>query len=175
MSNISASFWFLSLFLSNFATSILEMQWSGMGIDEWRKNEQFWVIGGVYVQLFVIFQRLFKMLAGINTNFTMTSKASEDKDFGELYAFKWTTPLIFPTTLMLINIVDIVAATAKVIYNGYQAWGPFFEKLFFSFWVLVHLYPFLKGLMGHQNHTPTIEVVWSLILASIFSFFVGSC
>ncbi len=100
------------------------------------------------------------MSVGINTNFIVTSKASKDKDFGELYAFKWTTILILPTMLVFVNIVGIVAATAKVIYNGYQAWGPFFGKLFFAFWVLVHLYPYLKGLMGHQNCTPTIEIMW---------------
>ncbi len=87
----------------------------------------------------------------------------------ELYAFKWTTLLILPTTLAFINIVGIVARTAEVIYNGYQALGPFFGKLFFAFWVLVHLCPFLEGLMGNQNRTPTIEIVRSLILASIFS------
>jgi len=65
--------------------------------------------------------------------------------------------------------VGIVAKTAEAIYNGYQALGRFFGKLFFAFWVLVHSYPFLKGLMGHQNCTPTIEIVWSLIFASIFS------
>ncbi len=64
-----------------------------MGIDEWWRNEQFWVIGSVSTRLFVIFQG-FKMLVGINTNFIVTSKASEDKDFGELYAFKWTILLI---------------------------------------------------------------------------------
>ncbi|CAK9223175.1 unnamed protein product, partial [Sphagnum troendelagicum] len=168
MSN-SASLWFISLFLSIFATGILEMRWSGVAIHEWWRNEQFWVISGVSAHLFAIFQGLFKMLAGINTNFTVTSKASEDKDFGELYAFKWTTLLILPTTLVFINIVGIIAGTAEVIYNGYQAWGPFFGKLLFAFWVLVHLYPFLKGLMGCQNRIPTIEIVWSLILASIFS------
>jgi cellulose synthase A len=31
------------------------------------------------------------------------------------------------------------------------------------------LYPFLKGLMGRQNRTPTIVVVWAILLASIFS------
>jgi cellulose synthase A len=81
-----------------------------MGIDEWWRNEQFWVIDGVSTHLFVTFQG-FKMLVGINTNFTMTSKASEDKDFGKLHAFKWTTLLILPTTLAFINIVGIVART----------------------------------------------------------------
>ncbi|KAJ9685707.1 hypothetical protein PVL29_017658 [Vitis rotundifolia] len=169
ISNI-ASIWFISLFLSIFATGILEMRWSGVGIDEWWRNEQFWVIGGVSAHLFAVFQGLLKVLAGIDTNFTVTSKASdEDGDFAELYMFKWTTLLIPPTTLLIINLVGVVAGISYAINSGYQSWGPLFGKLFFAFWVIVHLYPFLKGLMGRQNRTPTIVVVWSILLASIFS------
>ncbi|OWM78376.1 hypothetical protein CDL15_Pgr016100 [Punica granatum] len=169
ISNI-ASIWFISLFLSIFATGILEMRWSGVGIDEWWRNEQFWVIGGVSSHLFAVFQGLLKVLAGIDTNFTVTSKASdEDGDFAELYMFKWTTLLIPPTTLLIINIVGVVAGISYAINSGYQSWGPLFGKLFFAFWVIIHLYPFLKGLMGQQNRTPTIVVVWSILLASIFS------
>ncbi|RWW14804.1 hypothetical protein BHE74_00041896 [Ensete ventricosum] len=169
ISNI-ASIWFISLFLSIFATGILEMRWSGVGIDEWWRNEQFWVIGGVSAHLFAVFQGLLKVLAGIDTNFTVTSKASdEDGDFAELYMFKWTTLLIPPTTLLIVNLVGVVAGISYAINSGYQSWGPLFGKLFFAFWVIVHLYPFLKGLMGRQNRTPTIVVVWSILLASIFS------
>ncbi|KAJ8565619.1 hypothetical protein K7X08_008195 [Anisodus acutangulus] len=165
-----ASIWFISLFLSIFATGILEMRWSGVGIDEWWRNEQFWVIGGVSAHLFAVFQGLLKVLAGIDTNFTVTSKASdEDGDFAELYLFKWTTLLIPPTTLLIVNLVGVVAGISYAINSGYQSWGPLFGKLFFAFWVIVHLYPFLKGLMGRQNRTPTIVVVWSILLASIFS------
>ncbi|CAI0377015.1 unnamed protein product [Linum tenue] len=169
ISNI-ASIWFISLFLSIFATGILEMRWSGVGIDEWWRNEQFWVIGGVSAHLFAVFQGLLKVLAGIDTNFTVTSKASdEDGDFAELYLFKWTTLLIPPTTLLVINLVGVVAGVSYAINSGYQSWGPLFGKLFFAFWVIIHLYPFLKGLMGRQNRTPTIVIVWSILLASIFS------
>ncbi|XP_071698466.1 cellulose synthase A catalytic subunit 3 [UDP-forming]-like isoform X2 [Rutidosis leptorrhynchoides] len=165
-----ASLWFISLFVSIFATSILEMRWSGVGIDEWWRNEQFWVIGGVSAHLFAVFQGLLKVLAGIDTNFTVTSKASdEDGDFTELYMFKWTTLLIVPTTLLLVNMVGVVAGISYAINSGYQSWGPLFGKLFFAFWVIVHLYPFLKGLMGKQNRMPTIVIVWSILLASIFS------
>lgn len=164
-----ASLWFISLFLSIFATGILEMRWSGVGIDEWWRNEQFWVIGGVSAHLFAVFQGLLKVLAGIDTNFTVTAKGSDDTEFGELYAFKWSALLIPPTTLLIINIVGVVAGISDAINNGYQSWGPLFGKLFFAFWVIVHLYPFLKGLMGRQNRTPTIVIVWSVLLASIFS------
>ncbi|KAL2940411.1 Cellulose synthase A catalytic subunit 3 [UDP-forming] [Bienertia sinuspersici] len=164
-----ASIWFISLFLSIFATGILEMRWSGVGIDEWWRNEQFWVIGGVSAHLFAVFQGLLKVLAGIDTNFTVTSKASdEDGDSAELYMFKWTTLLVPPTTLLIINLVGVVAGIL-CNHSGFQSWGPLFGKLFFALWVILHLYPFLKGLMGRQNRTPTIVVVWSVLLASIFS------
>ncbi|KAJ8899197.1 hypothetical protein K2173_012373 [Erythroxylum novogranatense] len=169
ISNI-ASLWLISLFLSIFATGILEMRWSGVGIDEWWRNEQFWVIGGVSAHLFAVFQGLLKVLAGIDTNFTVTSKASDEKgDFAELYLFKWSTLLIPPTTLLIINMVGVVAGVSYAINSGYRAWGPLFGKLLFAFWVIIHLSPFLKGLMGRQNRTPTIVVVWSILLASIFS------
>ncbi|KAJ9673178.1 hypothetical protein PVL29_023030 [Vitis rotundifolia] len=168
LSNV-ASLWFLSLFICIFATSILEMRWSGVGIDEWWRNEQFWVIGGVSAHLFAVFQGLLKVLAGVDTNFTVTSKAGDDEDFSELYAFKWTTLLIPPTTLLIINLIGVVAGISNAINNGYESWGPLFGKLFFAFWVIVHLYPFLKGLLGRQNRTPTIIIVWSILLASIFS------
>ncbi|MQM22891.1 hypothetical protein Taro_055950 [Colocasia esculenta] len=168
LSNV-ASLWFLSLFICIFATGILEMRWSGVGIDDWWRNEQFWVIGGVSAHLFAVFQGLLKVLAGIDTNFTVTSKATDDEEFSELYAFKWTTLLIPPTTLLIINLIGVVAGVSNAINNGYESWGPLFGRLFFAFWVIVHLYPFLKGLLGRQNRTPTIIIVWSILLASIFS------
>ncbi|KAJ7294941.1 hypothetical protein O6H91_Y222700 [Diphasiastrum complanatum] len=164
-----ASLWFISLFISIFATGILEMRWSGVGVEEWWRNEQFWVIGGVSSHLFAVFQGLLKVLAGIDTNFTVTSKSGDGNNFGELYVFKWTALLVPPTTLLLINLIGVVAGIADAVNNGYQAWGPLFGRVFFAFWVIVHLYPFLKGLLGRQNRTPTIVVVWSILLASIFS------
>nr|ATQ35921.1 cellulose synthase 4A [Linum usitatissimum] len=164
-----ASIWFLALFLSIIATSVLELRWSGVSIEDLWRNEQFWVIGGVSAHLFAVFQGLLKVLGGVDTNFTVTSKAADDSEFGDLYLFKWTTLLIPPTTLIILNLVGVVAGVSDAINNGYGSWGPLFGKLFFAFWVIVHLYPFLKGLMGKQNRTPTIVVLWSILLASIFS------
>ncbi|MED6203822.1 Cellulose synthase A catalytic subunit 1 [UDP-forming] [Stylosanthes scabra] len=165
-----ASMWFILLFVSIFATSILELRWSGVSIEDWWRNEQFWVIGGTSAHLFAVFQGLLKVLAGIDTNFTVTSKASDDDgEFAELYVFKWTSLLIPPTTVLIVNLVGIVAGVSYAINSGYQSWGPLFGKLFFAIWVIAHLYPFLKGLLGRQNRTPTIVIVWSILLASIFS------
>ncbi|XP_071696081.1 cellulose synthase A catalytic subunit 1 [UDP-forming]-like [Rutidosis leptorrhynchoides] len=165
-----ASMWFILLFISIAATGILELRWSGVSIEDWWRNEQFWVIGGTSAHLFAVFQGLLKVLAGIDTNFTVTSKANdEDGDFAELYIFKWTALLIPPTTVLIVNLVGIVSGVSSAINSGYQSWGPLFGKLFFAIWVIVHLYPFLKGLMGRSNRTPTIVIVWSILLASIFS------
>ena len=109
------------------------------------------------------------MVIGLDTNFTVTSKAAEDGDFGELYVFKWTTVLIPPTTILVLNLVGVVAGFSDALNSGYESWGPLFGKVFFAMWVIMHLYPFLKGLMGRQNRTPTIVILWSVLLASVFS------
>ncbi|XP_050388052.1 cellulose synthase A catalytic subunit 2 [UDP-forming]-like [Argentina anserina] len=164
-----ASLVFMALFLSIAATGILEMQWGGVAIDDWWRNEQFWVIGGASSHLFALFQGLLKVLAGVNTNFTVTSKAADDGAFSELYIFKWTSLLIPPTTLLIINLVGVVVGISDAINNGYDSWGPLFGRLFFAFWVIMHLYPFLKGLLGKQDRMPTIILVWSILLSSILT------
>nr|AEI87569.1 cellulose synthase catalytic subunit protein [Nicotiana tabacum] len=164
-----ASILFMGLFIMIAATSVLEMQWGGVTIDDWWRNEQFWVIGGASSHLFALFQGLLKVLAGVSTSFTVTSKAADDGEFSEPYLFKWTSLLIPPMTLLIINIIGVIVGISDAINNGYDSWGPLFGRLFFALWVIVHLYPFLKGVMGRQNKVPTIIVVWSILLASIFS------
>jgi cellulose synthase A len=115
------------------------------------------------------FQGILKMIAGLDTNFTVTAKATDDTEFGELYVFKWTTVLIPPTSILVLNLVGVVAGFSAALNSGYESWGPLFGKVFFAMWVIMHLYPFLKGLMGRQNRTPTIVVLWSVLLASVFS------
>lgn len=168
LSNIASTL-FLGLFISIIVTAVLELRWSGVSIEALWRNEQFWVIGGVSAHLFAVFQGFLKWLAGVDTNFTVTTKAADDGEFGELYIVKWTTVLIPPTTLLIINLVGVVAGFSDALNKGYEAWGPLFGKVFFAFWVILHLYPFLKGLMGRQNRTPTIVVLWSVLLASVFS------
>ncbi|PWA78914.1 cellulose synthase [Artemisia annua] len=164
-----ASIIFMLMFLSIAVTSCLEIQWSGVGIDDFWRNEQFWVIGGVSSHLFALFQGLLKVLAGVDTNFTVTSKGGDDGDFAELYLFKWTTLLIPPLTLLIFNVVGVIVGISDAISNGYESWGPLFGKLFFAIWVILHLYPFLKGMMGKQSNVPTILIVWSILIASILT------
>ncbi|XP_026391601.1 cellulose synthase A catalytic subunit 2 [UDP-forming]-like [Papaver somniferum] len=164
-----ASIVFMVLFITIAATGILEMQWGGVGVDDWWRNEQFWVIGGVSAHLFALFQGLLKVLAGVNTNFTVTSKGADDGEYSELYLFKWTSLLLPPLMLSIINILGLVIGISNAINTGYDSWGPLFGKIFFAFWVIVHLYPFLKGVMGKQDKLPTVIIVWSIILSSILT------
>ncbi|KAJ3677902.1 hypothetical protein LUZ60_001705 [Juncus effusus] len=166
--DIYASIIFMALFISIAGTGILEMQWGHVAIDDWWRNEQFWVTGGVSSHLFAIFQGLLKVLFGVDTNFTVTSKGGDDMDFSELYTFKWTSLLIPPMTLLILNIIGVIAGISSAM-SDYDSWGPLFGRMFFAGWVILHLYPFLKGCMGKQNKVPTIVVVWSILLASICS------
>ncbi|GJM97947.1 hypothetical protein PR202_ga14913 [Eleusine coracana subsp. coracana] len=119
--------------------------------------------------LFALFQGLLKVLGGVDTKFTVTLKGADDSEFSELYEFKWTWLLVPPTILILINVVGVLAGVSNAITVGYESWGPLLGKLFFAFWVLLHLYPFLKGVMGKQERVPTLVVVLSVVLAAIFS------
>ncbi|KAF8392142.1 hypothetical protein HHK36_022484 [Tetracentron sinense] len=139
-----ASIWLMALVLCIIATGVLEIRWSGVSIEDWWRNEQFWVIGGVSAHLFAVFQGLLKVLAGVNTNITVESKTADDSEFGHLYLFKWTILLLPPITLIIMNVVGVVAGVSDGINNGYGSWGPLLGKLFFAFMVIVHLFPFIK-------------------------------
>ncbi|RLM55636.1 hypothetical protein C2845_PM10G12810 [Panicum miliaceum] len=42
---------------------LLEVKWSGIGLEEWWRNEQFWVIGGTSAHLAAVLQGLLKVIA----------------------------------------------------------------------------------------------------------------
>ncbi|GAQ88788.1 Cellulose synthase family protein [Klebsormidium nitens] len=166
----SAIVYFLLLFLSVFATAILEIRWAHISLEEWWRNEQFWVIGGTSAHLAAVLQGLLKVLAGVDTAFTLTSKdGGEGGDFAELYHFRWTWLMIPPLTLILFNLFACIAGLARTVQASGPRWGQLLGSLFFSIWVLLHLYPFAKGLMGRSNKTPTIILVWAGLLSIVLS------
>jgi cellulose synthase A len=161
-----AIIYFLVYFLAVFGTAILEIRWSGVALDEYWRNEQFWVIGGTSAHLVAVWQGLLKMLAGFESQFTLTQKDSnDDGEFAELYIFRWTPLIIPPTTIIIVNLMGIIAGISRQMQKNRSDWGQLFGKVFFAIWVLLHLYPFAKGLMGRHNRTPTIVIVWSTLLA----------
>lgn len=152
--------------------AILEVKWSGIGLEEWWRNEQFWLISGTSSHLAACVQGLLKVIAGIEISFTLTSKsAAEDEEdiYADLYLVKWTSLMIPPIVIAMINIIALVIAFSRTVYSSVPQWSKFMGGAFFSFWVLAHLYPFAKGLMGRRRKTPTIVFVWSGLIAITLS------
>ena len=138
-----ASIWFVVVILSIFAHGFLELRWSGVSLQEWWRNQQCWVIADLSSNLFAIFQGLFKVMLGLNTRSSTLMKTYDENSAIEFYKFKWTSLLILPTTLILINLWVIVSMIFSIVVHGYRSFRP----LFFSSNVIVHLYPFSKGLL----------------------------
>ncbi|PIN12894.1 1,4-beta-D-xylan synthase [Handroanthus impetiginosus] len=162
----------LTISLCLVALAILEVKWSGVGLEEWWRNEQFWLISGTSAHFAAVVQGLLKVIAGIEISFTLTSKsAGEDIDdiYADLYLVKWTSLMIPPIVIGMVNIIAIVVAFSRTIYETVPQWSKFIGGAFFSFWVLAHLYPFAKGLMGRRGKTPTIVFVWSGLIAITLS------
>ncbi|KAL4591793.1 hypothetical protein LXL04_004764 [Taraxacum kok-saghyz] len=171
--NLNAAFliYLLLITLCLIGLAILEVKWSGVSLEDWWRNEQFWLISGTSSHLAAVVQGLLKVIAGIEISFTLTAKAVEDADdiYAELYLVKWTSLMIPPIVIAMINVLAIVVAFSRTIYSLNPQWGKFIGGAFFSFWVLAHLYPFFKGLMGRRGKTPTIVFVWSGLIAITLS------
>jgi len=152
--------------------AILEIKWSGIELEEWWRNEQFWLIGGTSAHFAAVLQGLLKVIAGIEISFTLTSKSSgddENDEYADLYIIKWSSLMIPPLTIMMVNLIAIATAVSRTIYSEDRQWSSLLGGVFFSFWVLAHLYPFAKGLMGRRGRTPTIVFVWSALISITIS------
>jgi len=134
----------------------LEIKWAGIKLQDWWRNEQFWLIGGTSSHIVAVLQGLLKVIAGIEISFTLTSKSAsdEDDDFTDLYTIKWSFLIIPPITVIILNLIGIAVGVCRTVYGANPQWGQLLGGVFFSFWVLAHLYPFAKGLMGrHREDT----------------------
>ncbi|KAK6934939.1 hypothetical protein RJ641_035094 [Dillenia turbinata] len=170
--NVAFLTYLLGITLTLCMLAVLEIKWSGIGLEEWWRNEQFWLIGGTSAHLAAVLQGLLKVLAGIEISFTLTSKSAaddENDEFADLYIIKWTSLMIPPITIMIVNLIAIAFGVSRTIYSPIPQWNRLIGGVFFSFWVLAHLYPFAKGLMGRRGRTPTIVFVWSGLIAIIIS------
>lgn len=151
--------------------ALLEVRWAHISLEDWWRNEQFWLISGTSSHFAACIQGLLKVIAGIEISFTLTAKsAAEDEDdiYADLYLVKWTSLMIPPIVIAMVNIIALTIAFARTLF-GNGEWNMFIGGAFFAFWVLAHLYPFLKGLMGRRRKTPTIVFVWAGLIAIIIS------
>ncbi|CAM6100571.1 unnamed protein product [Calypogeia fissa] len=170
--NITFLVYLLTITVTLCLLAILEVKWSGITLEEWWRNEQFWVIGGTSAHLAAVMQGLLKVVAGVDISFTLTSKSGgEDEDdlYADLYLVKWSGLFIPPITIMLVNLIAIAVAVSRTIYSTIPQWSKLVGGVFFSLWVLIHLYPFAKGLMGRRGRTPTVIFVWAGLLSIVIS------
>ncbi|KAL4591056.1 hypothetical protein LXL04_004004 [Taraxacum kok-saghyz] len=172
--NIDATFltYLLIMTITLALISLLEVKWSGIALEEWWRNEQFWAIGGSSAHLGAVIQGLLKVIAGIEISFTLTSKsaAEDDEDiYADLYVVKWSSLFVMPLTICITNIVALIMGTARTLFSVIPQWNKLFGGAFFSFWVLAHMYPFMKGLMGRRGKMTTIIYVWAGVLSITIS------
>ncbi|CAA6673777.1 unnamed protein product [Spirodela intermedia] len=172
--NVTFLAYLLAITVTMCMLAALEIKWSGIGLEEWWRNEQFWLIGGTSAHLAAVLQGLLKVVAGIEISFTLTSKSAgggdgDDDEFADLYALKWSSLMIPPLTIIMVNVVAIAVGISRTIYSVLPQWSRLLGGVFFSFWVLAHLYPFAKGLMGRRGRTPTVVFVWSGLIAITIS------
>lgn len=152
--------------------ALLEIKWSGITLHEWWRNEQFWVIGGTSAHPAAVLQGLLKVIAGVDISFTLTSKPANDEnddEFAELYLVKWSFLMVPPITIMMVNMIAMAVGFVRTVYSEFPRWSKLLGGSFFSFWVLCHLYPFAKGLMGRRGKMPTIVFVWSGLISIVLS------
>ncbi|KAI3806459.1 hypothetical protein L1987_22366 [Smallanthus sonchifolius] len=153
--------------------ALLEIRWSKITLHDWWRNEQFWLIGGTSAHPVAVIQGLLKVIAGIDISFTLTSKpaAADDgeDEFAELYEFRFTMLMIPPVTIILMNVAAIAVGVLRTVYSPFPEWSKLLGGVFFSFWVLSHLYPFAKGLMGRRGKISTIVYLWSMLICIVVS------
>ncbi|XP_028781952.1 cellulose synthase-like protein D5 [Neltuma alba] len=163
----------LAITLTLCLLALLEIKWSGITLHDWWRNEQFWLIGGTSAHPAAVLQGLLKVIAGVDISFTLTSKSATpedgDDEFADLYVVKWSFLMVPPITIMMVNMIAIAVGVARTMYSQFPQWSRLVGGVFFSFWVLCHLYPFAKGLMGKRGKVPTIVYVWSGLLSIIIS------
>jgi hypothetical protein len=111
-------------------------------------------------------------MAGVDISFTLTSKsAGEDEEdiYADLSLVMWSALFMPPITRGRSNMVAIAVGFSRTVYATSPEWSKLLGGVFFALWVLMHLYPFFKGLMGKGGKTPTIVFVWAGLLSVIIS------
>ena len=68
--------------------AILKVKWASIRLEEWWRNEKYWLISGTSAHLAVVVQGLLKVIVGIDISFTLTSKSVGEDIYADLYLVK---------------------------------------------------------------------------------------
>eukprot|EP01018_Ginkgo_biloba_P019787 Gb_03770 [translate_table: standard] len=155
-----------ALFVSVYGFKLLEYVHNDCSIREWWNNQRMWLIVSVSSWLYALFDVLLKLIGLCETVFVVTPKGSdkdedEDGEEGE-FTFDSSSLYIPPTTLLLVN----VAAIIRVSMGGYEMWKRLLAEYICSVFVVLNLWPFLKGLVRKgKRGIPWTVVIKSSLLA----------
>ncbi|KAL9235827.1 hypothetical protein vseg_010561 [Gypsophila vaccaria] len=163
---------FLGLLLTITTTlsllAILEIKWSGISLEQYWRNQQFWLMSGTSSHLVAVLQGLLKFVSKLEIKFNVTAKSARDEEeedeFADLYVVKWSSLMIPHVLIMVSNVLAIVVAFTRAAYSTTPIWGSLIGGVFFSGWVLAHLHPFVLGLKG-KGDMPGIVFIWSGLIA----------
>nr|ABZ01581.1 cellulose synthase-like CslF9 [Hordeum vulgare] len=140
---------------------MVEIRWAGLTLLDWVRNEQFYIIGTTGVYPMAMLHILLRSLGIKGVSFKLTAKkltGGARERLAELYDVQWV-PLLVPTVVvMAVNVAAIGAAAGKAIvgrWSAAQVAGAA-SGLVFNVWMLLLLYPFALGIMGHWSKRPYI-------------------
>ncbi|GJN32670.1 hypothetical protein PR202_gb21190 [Eleusine coracana subsp. coracana] len=140
-------------------SGMLEIKWAGLGVLDWVRNEQFFMVGATGVYPAAVLHSLLRLVGLKGLPFKLTSKptaAIAREPFAEMYDVQWA-PLLAPTlVVMAVNAAAIAVVIGKAVAFGWPVarLAGAAGGLLFNAWVLLLLYPFALGLMGRWSRRP---------------------
>jgi mixed-linked glucan synthase len=102
---------------------MFEVKWANITLQDWCRNEQFYMIGSTGVYTTTVFYMVMKLITGKGIYFRLTSKQTEacsNDKFTDLYVVRWI-PLLIPTiAVLVVNVTAVGMAIGKA-----ATWGVF--------------------------------------------------
>uniref|UniRef100_A0A0D6QW26 Glycosyltransferase 2-like domain-containing protein n=1 Tax=Araucaria cunninghamii TaxID=56994 RepID=A0A0D6QW26_ARACU len=154
----------VALLLSVYGFGISEYLLNGWSVREWWNNQRMWFISNLSFCLFATFDVVMKSIGFSQTVFVVTPKGSADDDMGNKSDFTFNSSPLFisPTTVLLVNMAAIVYNTLGLVGGEYELRDKAFAELLCCVGVVMHLSPFLKGLVRRSNR----GLPWNIVIKS---------
>lgn len=154
----------LALFLSMYGYQLVQYILLGCSVSEWWNNQLMWLIVCTSSWFIALFDVAAKLLGLSETVFVVTPKGSEEEENGDEGEFTFDSSALFiiPTTILLLNLVGLAWNTASIVGSADEIKERLFAEYLCSVWVVINLWPFMKGLFIKGKR----GIPWSVIMKS---------
>ncbi|XP_057828845.2 cellulose synthase-like protein H1 isoform X2 [Cryptomeria japonica] len=162
----------VGLFLSVNGNGLFEYVKCDCSVREWWNNQRMEFIVRLSSRLFALFDVVMKLIGLSETVFVVTPKGGENEegDEGE-FIFNSSPLFIPPTTVLLINLAALIHSSLQIVDGQCEVKDKQFAEYFCSAWVVINLWPFLKGLVKKGKH----GLPWSVVIkASVLAVFLST-